>query len=77
MTTKEEKQEAVEEKVRAGIPKDWVSPNLQISVDIKYCDMKVEMKEYALALTEYIYVQMVKNEIAYLKDAAEYIKKYF
>ena len=28
-------------------------------------------------ITEYIYVQMVKNEIAYLKDAAEEIKKGF
>lgn len=59
-----------EKQVRAGIPKDWVSSNLQISADIKFCDMKVEMKEYALLITEYIYVQMVKNEIAYLKDAA-------
>jgi hypothetical protein len=32
--------------------------------------MKVDMREYALMITEYIYVQMVKNEVAYLKDAA-------
>ena len=52
-------------------------PNLQISADIKFCDMKVDIKEYALQITEYIYVQMVKNEIPYLKDAAGYIKKCF
>lgn len=50
---------------------------MQISADIKFSDMKVDMKEYALLITEYIYVQMVKTEIAYLKDAAEYIKKGF
>ena len=61
MAAKEEKQDALDDRVRAGIPKDWVSPNLQISVDIKFCDMRVEMKDYALALTEYIYVQMVRN----------------
>lgn len=59
-----------EKQTRARIPKDWVPSNLQISTDIKFCDMKVDMKEYALLITEYIYVQMVKNEIAYLKDAA-------
>ena len=59
-----------EKQTRAGIPKDWVPANIQISTDIKFCDMKVDMKDYALLITEYIYVQMVKNEIAYLKDAA-------
>jgi len=59
-----------EKQTRAGIPKDWVPPNIPISTDIKFCDMKVDMKDYALQITEYIYVQMVKNEIAYLKDAA-------
>jgi hypothetical protein len=33
------------------------------------------MREYTLQLTDYIYYQMVKGEIAYLKDAAELIKK--
>ena len=67
-----------EKQTRAGIPKDWVAAaNIQISTDVKFCDMKVDMKEYALLITEYIYVQMVKNEIAYLKDAAEHIKKSF
>jgi hypothetical protein len=67
MATKEKDAKDKEAKVedekptRAGIPKDWVSPNLQISVDIKFCDMKVDMKDYALLITEYIYVQMVKN----------------
>lgn len=50
-----------EKTTRAGIPKDWVAPNIQISTDIKFCDMKVDMREYALMITEYIYVQMVKN----------------
>lgn len=59
---KEKDVKADEEKpTRAGIPKDWVSTNLQISTDIKFCDMKVDMKEYAMLITEYIYVQMVKN----------------
>lgn len=39
--------------------------------------MKMDYKEYALLITEYIYVQMVRSEIPYLKDAAEYIKKGF
>jgi hypothetical protein len=60
-----------DEKVaRAGIPKDWVAPNMQISTDVKFCDMKVDYKEYAMMITEYIYVQMVKSEIVYLKDGA-------
>lgn len=29
---------------KAGIPKDWVPPPMQISTDIKFCDMSVEMK---------------------------------
>ncbi|CAM6005583.1 unnamed protein product [Sphagnum balticum] len=49
----------------------------KISAEVKFCDMRVDMREYALLITEYIYVQMVKNEVAYLKDAAEYIKKGF
>lgn len=82
MATKEkdnkEKDKVEEQKQsRAGIPKDWIPPTMQISTDIKFCDMKVDMKDYALQITEYIYVQMVKNQIAYLKDAAEYIKKCF
>lgn len=80
MATKEkEKKEQVDEDkpTRAGIPKDWVSPAMQISTDIKFCDMKMEEREYTLQITEYIYYQMVKGEIAYLKDAAEYIKKGF
>lgn len=55
---------------KAGIPKEFVAPPLQISTDIKFMDMSVEMKEYTLAITEYIYYQMVKGEIQYLKDAA-------
>jgi hypothetical protein len=39
--------------------------------------MSVEMREYTYLLTEYIYFQMVKGEITYFKDAAEYIKKAF
>lgn len=74
---KEAKENQEEKATRAGIPKDWVSPNMQISADVKFCDMRVDMKEYALLISEYIYVQMVKTEIAYLKDAAEYIKKGF
>lgn len=47
---------------RAGIPKDWVPPSMQqISTDIKFCDMKVDMKDYTLQITEYIYFQMVKG----------------
>ena len=46
---------------RAGIPRDWVCPPMQISTDIKFCDMKVDMREYTLQLTEYIYYQMVKG----------------
>ena len=72
---KKEKQVDDEKPTRAGIPKDWVSPGMQISTDIKFCDMKVDMRQYTLQITEYIYYQMVKGEIAYLKDAAEYIKK--
>lgn len=74
---KEKKEKIVdEEKIsRAGIPKDWTSPSMQISTDIKFCDMTVSMREYTLQLTDYIYYQMVKGEIAYLKDAAELIKK--
>ena len=30
-----------------------------------------------MLVTEYIYFQMVKGEIVYLKDAAEHIKKGF
>mgnify|MGYP000906094247 FL=1 len=37
--------------------------------------MNMEMKEYTLQITEYIYSQMFKGEIVYLKDAAEHIKK--
>lgn len=48
MATKEKegKEAKVEEEklVRAGIPKDWVPSNIQISTDIKFCDMKVDMK---------------------------------
>lgn len=67
-----------EKEGRAGIPKDWSPPSMQmISTDIKFCDMSVDMKQYTLQITEYIYFQMVKGEIAYLKDAAEHIKKGF
>ena len=62
---------------KAGIPKDWVPPSTTIPTDIKFCDMSVEMKEYTLQITEYIYYQMAKSEIAYFKDAAEHIKKGF
>lgn len=59
---KEAKGAGDDEKVsRAGIPKDWQTPNIQISTDIKFCDMKVDMREYTLLITEYIYSQMVKG----------------
>lgn len=72
-----DKQKIVDdEKVsKAGLPKDWTTSGLQISTDIKFCDMNMEMKEYTLQITEYIYSQMFKGEIVYLKDAAEHIKK--
>lgn len=48
MATKEskDKETKVEEEkpTRAGIPKDWVAPAMQISADIKFCDMKVETR---------------------------------
>ena len=57
-----EKDKEEEKQSRTGIPKDWVLPStMQISTDIKFCDMKVDMKEYTLLITEYTYVQMVKN----------------
>ena len=80
MATKDKEAKGVgddEKTSRAGIPKDWIAPNIQISTDIKFCDMKVDMKDYTFQITQYIYAQMVKGEIAYLKDAAEYIKKGF
>lgn len=80
---KEEPKEAKEgnkeeEKVtRAGIPKDWICSNIPLMLDIRYCDMKAEMKEYALLITEYIMSQMFRSELKYFKDAAEHIKKGF
>ncbi len=63
---------------KAGIPKDWTPPSgAQLLTDIKFCDMTLELKEYTMQITEYIYFQMVKGDIAYLKDAAEAIKKGF
>lgn len=38
--------------MRAGIPKDWICPtNIPMTLDIKFSDMKAEMKEYALMIT--------------------------
>ena len=47
---------------RAGIPKDWICPtNIPLTLDIKFCDMKAEMREYSLLITEYTSVQLFKG----------------
>jgi hypothetical protein len=46
---------------RAGIPKDWICSNIPLNLDIRYCDMKSDMKEYALLITEYTTSQLVRG----------------
>lgn len=38
---KEPKKEEDEKVTRSGIPKDWIAPNILISAQIKFCDMKM------------------------------------
>jgi hypothetical protein len=50
---------------------------MPLTLDVRYCDMKADMKEYALLITEYIMSQIIRSELKYFKDAAEHIKKGF
>jgi hypothetical protein len=73
-TGKKKEEEAPQ---KAGIPKDWISPNIQMSLSVKYCDMESRTRDYAISLTQYVYSQMYRKEIKHFKDAARYVKESF